>query len=289
MRTAFTDQNIKIRVDNTYFSVMNIVFDQFARPLPRHSHGSHSFEIHYIPYGRGQVRLDGVLYNTSPSTLYVTGPHVEYEQIPFPNEPMSEYTVYFTLENAGRRRPKTPETVSERFASVPLWVGEDGQNIYPVIQQLFYELEHRETGYMELVDSLLREFIVKMVRNYEGTESRAETHFDTATLTDRKYLIAEESFLYDYETLTLDSLSEKLGLSTRQTERVLNVCYGKNFHQKKAEAKMTMAAIFLKDPGLSVTEVSEKLNYSSTQHFSHAFSQYYGITPSKWRKKNRSS
>lgn len=120
-------------------------------------------------------------------------------------------------------------------------------------------MENKYTGYITQVETLLQQCIVKVVRNYENKkESRA--HFSPSNLVDSKYLIVEECFLYDYETITLEKLSVRLGLSTRQTERFLKDYYGKTFSQKKSEAKMSMAKILLSDETLSISEVAIRLN-----------------------------
>ena len=96
----------------------------------------------------------------------------------------------------------------------------------------------------------------------------------------------EESFLYDYETITLESLAKRLGLGIRQTERFLKDYYGKTFTQKKTEARMSMAKIFLNDKELSISEIAKRLNYSSAEHFAYAFKRYYGISASAYRKQS---
>jgi AraC-like DNA-binding protein len=151
------------------------------------------------------------------------------------------------------------------------------------MQQIFYKLEHKYTGYMLQVESLLQQCIVKIVRNYEN-RIESENHFIPSNLVDRKYLIVEESFLYDYEAITLEILSKRLGLGIRQTERFLKDYYGKTFLQKKTEAKMSMAKIYLADPNISISEIAARLNYSSLEHFSYAFKQYYGTSASEFRK-----
>jgi len=282
MRTVYTDLNIKITINDSTFLVLNIVFERFLRSMPRHSHGNNSYEIHYIPYGHGTVYIDDRVYDITPNTLYMTGPHVEHEQIPIKNDPMTEYCIYFKLQNSGAGNLGT-ETVAYKFQNTHFWFGQDTQELYPLMQQIFFELEHRYTGYMIQVETLLQQCVVKIVRNYENRR-QSKVHFSPSNLVDSKYIIVEESFLYEYETLTLESLAERLGLSIRQTERFLKAYYGKTFLQKKTEAKMSMAKIYLNDAGLNISEIADRLNYSSVQHFSYAFKQYYGISASIYRK-----
>ncbi len=279
MRTAYTDLNIRIGMGNTVFYALNIAFERFLQPMPRHSHGQDSYELHYIPYGRGRVWIDGTAYEIGPNTLYMTGPLVEHEQIPRREDPMAEYCIYFKRkQGAGETDP-----AAARFAGTPFWFGQDGQELYPLMQQIFYELEHQYTGYMAQVEALLVQCIVKAVRNYENRKE-STAHFLPSNLVDSKYLVVEESFLYDFRGLTLEELARRLGLGVRQTERFLREHYGQTFLQKKTEAKMSMAKLYLADPKTSVSEAAERLGYSSTQHFCYAFRRYYGKTAGAYRK-----
>lgn len=283
MKTVYSDLNIRVTVETTTFLVLNIVYEEFNRPIHKHSHGKHSYEIHYIPHGYGQATINNKVYQITPNTLYTTGPNIEHEQIPDSKDPMAEYCIYFKVEQKNVLSNKDSNTISYKFQNNPFWIGEDTQKIYPLLKQIFDELDHKYTGYMLQVESLLQQFIVKMVRNYENILP-SKVHFQPSNLVDRKYLIVEESFLYDYETITLEFLAKRLGLSTRQTERFLKEHYGKTFLQLKSNARMAMAQLYLNDSSLSISEIAERLNYSSIQHFSYAFKQFYGISATNYRK-----
>ena len=281
-KIAYTDLNIQTTIDNISFQVLNIVYERFNRPMPKHSHGNNSYELHYIPSGHGIVTIDGKSYDAEPGTLYMTGPHVEHEQIPSKDDPMEEYCIYFKLSKAVSKASE-PETAASIFAKTHFWYGKDSQNLLEIIKQIFFELENKYTGYMIQVEALLQQCIVKIVRNYE-THRISDSHFAHTNLVDSKYLIVEESFLYDYESITLESLADRLGLGIRQTERFIKEYYGKTFTQKKTEARMSMAKIFLNDKDLSISEIAKRLNYSSVEHFAYAFKKYYGISARDYRK-----
>ena len=148
--------------------------------------------------------------------------------------------------------------------------------------EIFRELQERRTGCIFQVEALLRQLLVKLVRNYEKSgRPRAQ---DLSAAADKTAVIIEEYFLYQYRNLSLEELAGKLGLGARQTERLLKRQYGKTFLQKKAEARMSAAAILLSDPSRSITSVAEDLGYSSIEHFSSAFRSYYHISPRQYRK-----
>lgn len=105
MRTNFSDLDIRFTIGDTRFQALNIIYERFLRTVPSHSHGSGSYEIHYIPRGYGRARINGRFYDIVPGTLYVTGPHVEHAQTPHLEDPMCEYCIYLKTEKKRRSQP----------------------------------------------------------------------------------------------------------------------------------------------------------------------------------------
>lgn len=219
----------------------------------------------------------------------MTGPHVEHAQTPHLEDPMCEYCIYLKAE---KRRRSQPVTGSEADGSgqilallekTPFWFGQDTHNVSPLVEDLFTELENRYTGYQLQVESLLRQILIRLVRNFEEKKGSGAPSGSLIT-TDKTAVIIEDYFLYEYQNLSLEELAVKLGLGTRQTERLLQKHYGKTFLQKKTEARMSAAAILLTDSSRSITSVAEALGYSSIEHFSSAFKNYYQVSPRQYRK-----
>lgn len=270
--------------------VSNMVLERLQRSIPKHSHSRNSYEIHYIASGYGQAVIDGKKYKIIPNTLYVTGPFVEHEQIPTREDPMCEYCIYLKLEKQGapvpRREPDDPDDIAlaQAFAAAGFWFGQDTQDIHASLKLLFAELEHQYTGCMVEMRALLQQIIVRLVRNYEY-KKKAGPHCLPSNLDVNPYLVIEECFLYEYQTITLEQLAARLGLGVRQTQRLLKDHYSRTFLQKKTESRMSAASIQLADHTRSITQISQDLGYSSVEHFSAAFRRYYGISASAFRKR----
>lgn len=286
MWTHYSASDICFSIGDTRFRALNLVYERFQRTIPSHSHGSGSYEIHYIPAGYGHAVINGCSHEITPGTLYVTGPHVEHAQSPLPEDPMCEYCIYLRLEKKRRTQnsplPKGTEHVLTAFENTPCWFGKDTQEAGRVMEQLFHELEANRTGYELSVEALMKQLLVRLVRNFEKENRGPSTQ--PVIPADKTSVIIEEYFLYQYRSLSLEELADKLGLGTRQTERLLMKHYGKTFLQKKTEARMSAAAILLSDTGKSITDIAGELGYSSIEHFSSAFRNYYHISPRQYRK-----
>lgn len=289
MLTRFDNYDLHFSLGGYDFHVSNIVLERFERSIPRHSHSKNSYEIHYIPYGSGKAYINGTDYEVTPNTLFITGPFIEHAQIPNPEDPMCEYCIYMKTGRSSTACVSSSEkALTALFRNTGFWFGQDSQDIHSLMKQLFFELEHRYTGYSIQAEILLKQLIIKLVRNFE---SKAESGVTSSpvNLIDNKYLIIEECFLYEYRTLTLDQLSKRLGLGIRQTERLLKDHYDKTFLQKKTEARMSAASILLQNPACSITRIAEETGYSSVEHFSAAFKRYYGHSATAYRKQLKDS
>ena len=209
----------------------------------------------------------------------MTGPHVRHAQIPSREKPMQEYCVYLQVEQRGKR----PSPLTRLFCATPFWFGKDDGEVEAIFRQVFQEFQQKQTGYDLQVQLLLGQLIVKLARRYQASSQepvpapapRSENH---ATF------IIEECFLYEYKTLTLQSLAQRLQFSPRQTQRLLKSYYGSTFQQKKQEARLSAALELLRNSDRPIGEIAEDLGFSSPEHFANAFKKVYGTSPSQYRK-----
>lgn len=269
--------DINFSIEDTVFTVLFIKESRFNAPMAKHSHGKHSYEIHYITDGRGTLIADGKSYELTADTLFTTGPNVSHEQLPDKDDPMNEWCIYIKVGG------KCSSDVVREFCRTYFWIDRDKQEVFSILKEIDKELINHQVGYLTNVRSLLCRFIIAMVRNYKNPCAFAENTVPP-NIDDSRFLIIEEYFLYNYGNLSLAVLSDILKLSFRQTERILHNYYGKSFSAKKLEARMSAAAILLNDKSKSITEIAAELGYSSASYFCDAFKKYYKMSPSSFRR-----
>ncbi|MDZ7911925.1 MAG: AraC family transcriptional regulator ligand-binding domain-containing protein [Rhodococcus sp. (in: high G+C Gram-positive bacteria)] len=93
----------------------------------------------------------------------------------------------------------------------------------------------------------------------------------------RTRLLAHPAYFPD-----LDTVAATLHLHPRTLRRRL-ADEGTNWRALNTEVRATLAAELLTQVGLTVEEVAMRLGYSETAAFTHAFSRWYGTTPSSFR------
>lgn len=278
--TAFYNNiDIQFSMGGCKFHAVNLICSPIKHNIPLHSHGINCYEIHYISEGYGTLNADEQEYAITPNTLFVTGPLVSHSQITDPSSPMLEWCIYL---RANESETEKYDRIISSFLSETFWIGQDEQNILPLFQRLFYELENRFDGYTEMAGHLISQIVISTARNYINRTDRSDGI--SSGISERTSIIIEEYFLYEYRTASLGELSNRLGLSERQTQRVIEKNYGSSFGEKKNEARMSAAAILLEDGALSLADVSERIGYSSREYFNAAFKKYYKISPGRYRK-----
>lgn len=276
---AFNNTDIRFNIGGCQFHAVNITSTVILNDFPLHSHGIGCYEIHYISEGCGTLIADGKKYEIVPNTLYITGPLVSHAQITDKVSPMHEWGIYLKTDD---NEHGNYDSLIKQFLSRKFWIGQDTQGLLPLFRRLFSELEDRPAGYSDMAKLLISEAVIGITRNYISSSS--ESSIAMYNSFERSSLTIEEYFLYEYRTACLEELAKRLTISPRQTQRLIKKLYGSSFSEKKTQARMSAAQLLLSDGSLSLTDISEKLGYSSQEYFTAAFKKYYGISPGRFKK-----
>lgn len=278
--------NYSFEIEDVAIKVTMVSYRKFRQILPMHCHGENIYEIHYVSEGKGEVIIDSQRYGIGENTLYVTGPNVFHEQISDSGNPITEFGIYLQVD---RNQPQG--RIMSVFCENVIWMGKGRKQLRHLMQQILYEHERKSLGWTDKISLLLAEFIIECARSYECASCHEdllpqpkENFFTHDIYEENAQLVMDEMFLYEYREITLETLAERLGFSVRQTQRFLQKSYGKSFSEKKREARMLAAVTMLLHTKMKITEISDELGYSSIEHFSSAFSKYYGKSPREYRK-----
>src|SRR5690606_24424108 len=79
-------------------------------------------------------------------------------------------------------------------------------------------------------------------------------------------------------------LAESLGVSQRRVAAVVKAQTGGSLFELIRSKRMEKAARLLTRTGLSVTDIATEAGYSSAANFTTAFREYFGFTPTAYRR-----
>ncbi len=86
-----------------------------------------------------------------------------------------------------------------------------------------------------------------------------------------------------HDRVRLSSIADELKLSPRTLQRKLFDA-GATFQQVLDQARYALAADYLRQPGLSLVDISFLLGYQDQSAFNHAFKEWSGMNPGTWRE-----
>lgn len=90
-----------------------------------------------------------------------------------------------------------------------------------------------------------------------------------------------------YKAIDLELLSKKFNYSTAYMSKIIKSTTGENFTEIIKRLKMEEASSLLIQTDDPIEKISEQTGYNSSDHFARTFRNYYGISPMKYRKKNK--
>ena len=115
---AYGDLNIKIPMGNM---TINIFYISFEPPRPNWGFTNHShstYELHFIPSGKGILQAFDKKYDIIPDTFYLTGPGVIHQQKADMEDPMCEYCINFEIKISKRNIKKSDIYLKEEIDDI---------------------------------------------------------------------------------------------------------------------------------------------------------------------------
>ncbi|MCA0753428.1 AraC family transcriptional regulator [Paenibacillus sp. N4] len=280
------NMNVKLSLGGLLLNVLYVHYGYFHQSYVEHSHSMKSYELHYIPCGQGILAANGHKYPILPGTLYMTGPDIVHEQITDLSDPMAEYCICFEVLAHTAGDDPDLSYIAEQFVHTSFWFGQDKQNLLQLFEQLSSETSNRYIGWYRTVQNIIEQIVIKLVRNYTNNYPTT-TIMPLKTLDDERVVIIENSFRTGFHDITVRTLAQKLGLSVRQTERIIHHYFGMSFTQMLTKARMTAAAHLLHTTSMSVSEIAEHAGFSSLESFCNAFKKYHSVSAGDFRTLNR--
>lgn len=92
-----------------------------------------------------------------------------------------------------------------------------------------------------------------------------------------------------HERASVAEVAAALHLSTRSLQRKLAEAGSPPFSELVDETRRELVQRYLREPGLSLTEVAFLLGFRQQSSFNHAFRGWFGCTPAQWRGQQATS
>lgn len=283
--------NIKIEFGK---SLLNILYMRFAPPKRIKYIGNHchsSYELHYIPYGHGQLIAKGKTYSITPGTLYLTGPNVYHEQKGDQNDPMAEYCINFEIlhkhtlksNKTGAYTGTDLNLIESSLLNTVFWFGQDNQDNIHLFEKLLEEINNKQIGYYFNIQSYINIILTNTVRCYSNGLLSCDPP-PVKDIYDKRRLLTDQYVEKDWNTRSVNELAQKLSVSRRQLNRIFINYYGMSFNKKLTQVRLENAAKLIEETSLSIKEIADRIGYNDFGYFCRTFKKYFSMTALEYKR-----
>lgn len=147
----------------------------------------------------------------------------------------------------------------------------------------FYMPDRRTDAMINLYASIVFLMLTRMLE-----ENSNEKHQNTVTVY-AQHMIYNILRYIDREYMNIksvDDIAKRFSYSEYYISHLFRQKVGISIKQYVILKKMERAAELLKKTDISITDISESMNYYSPHTFSRAFKKIYSVTPTVYRKEN---
>ena len=243
-----------------------------AAPFPDHLHSQ--AELTYLFEGGASMRVGGQTWTLSPGDLCVSFPGVVHgygERSESARAMMLIFAPELFGDFSGMMSHYVPGTPLVRAEALP-------EDVRFCMERLRRECacgpdERAMRGYIQVI----------LARTLPGMAMVDRT----SAATDASYDVLK--YLADHftEPVTLDSVSRALCVSKSYLSHTFSRQLGANFRTYVNTLRLDFACSLLRGADRTVTQIAYESGFESQRTFNRAFSQQYGMTPSRYRQHNR--
>jgi AraC-like DNA-binding protein len=160
----------------------------------------------------------------------------------------------------------------------------------------------QDKGMYELVVSIMNEAAKKQKNSLDAIQGmlfallimhgRYMTPKDQGEMANAGFLFGDMGKVINYintnymKNITVEELAEIGCMSKATLQRKLNEFLGKSPLQYIHELRLNQAAIMLMDPEERIIDIASEVGYHTLSCFNRKFLDYYGVSPSAYRKEN---
>lgn len=177
-----------------------------------------------------------------------------------------------------------PATLGEKYVSIIEKHIEDKEkrvislpHIHEDLDNILSEIKEIDFLSRESVSLSISKILIEIIRAYAPQKGRnISEEIDTDSMLVYRIIDYLDENIYTIKTL--NELEDEFNYSYNYLSSVFSRTTNFSINEYYLKLKMGRAMEFLQK-GISVTAVSEKLNYSSIHNFSRAFKKYFGVNP----------
>lgn len=267
------NMNIEIEKDQT----------KTASDMPEmHSHPCH--ELYFLLSGERRYFIGHTIYDVHPGNVIIVPKNELHRTTVRNNQGYERYVVYFSdscISELATLLGKN--SLDILFKSGCFMLPSATINTLKEKLNIMYSEASRRDSYSEAMQrSILCEILILLMRYGIKTECSCVTH------SDKIQEIARHICENYHENITLSDAAKMAYMEETYFSKRFKRLTGFGFCEYLTQIRVKASIKLLAHSDFSISEISEKCGFSSSNYYGDVFKRLNGISPSEYRKKLRS-
>ncbi len=266
-----------------------------------HFHKHRDYEFHFIPRGKGVVRLADGTFPLHAGMFYLTGPEVIHQQEGDAEEEMYELCLHIDIIPLDK--PELAEGNQETYWGEQWEVAEADECVrqlntmspIPTLDQYnamnwfltaYLAWRDREFGAFTTIRQSIIQILMRAARAHHVTQIHAA--LPARDMTAYRYQLATQYIRDNYaRTLTLEEVADGLHICGRQLQRILGEYAGETFSGYLERYRLAQVCLALTHSDQTVEQLAVNHGFSAGNYLHYVFKKRLGITPLQYREQQR--
>lgn len=296
IRSAKSRLSEKLTVQNDddfLLTGQEIAISRMPRYYPAHWHTNTYFQLCYAPAGECPIYFQNETVLLKNGAVLIIAPSVMHATPCYADDAVLKLVLLrsSTFQNVFWNQLGDNNLLS-KFFRIALTSQSPASYLHfetdgdPEIRHIVFRIEEEyqtEKPYgRQMINTLVRLFFLKLMRQYEGTARLPRTeHF----FWKHEYSGILSYIQSHYQHATLETVANQFNYSPKQVGRIVKNCTGESFGNLVRDLKMKKSAELLADNKYSPEQVADIVGFSTVNSFYRSFKDYYGIPPVEWAER----
>lgn len=245
------------------------------------------YELSFVYDGEGTYTINGSAFAVGRGFLFLTTPS-DYHMISVPKGGFLRYYNVIFRENL--LKGEVADALYHQGQSLCLLTeGEQYESFASVFRQMMVDYSEEAVDPIPpltavLLENEIESTCLRLIRSLKAIPQRG------GLVVDSEDAIIRGALLYIREhyrmKLTLARVAEAVGLSSGYFSSYFHRVMKIGFSEYLLRFRLIMAASYMTSSNLPLKTIAAMNGFSSFTYFSAAFSEYFGVCPREYRKKN---
>ena len=239
------------------------------------------FELTIVTHGRGTIVTNDVEIPVRQGDIYLSFPCDFHAILSDKSEPLRYDFFSFKTEDA---------TFSEELSKImQAHIHPDSRIvkddvIASLVSGAIAELDRGDRYLNEMIEASCTQLLIRLLRAFSGNGDGEHPRSGATEAEALCYRLMNYIDTHIYTLTGLDELAEATNYNYSYLSSLFHKTTSGMLTDYYRRRRLETARLLIDEGGLSITEISSLLRYSSIYTFSRAFKEFYGLAPSQYKR-----